>query len=75
MIKMKDVNSGGSSTWSSASYELGGTREPTRHSWRLPPKSATYTIGQIIVTIPYGTEVFIRSAELKKDQKIEVTVV
>lgn len=68
-IQIKDVNSDASSALTSPVYTLGGTVEPTRRSWRLPPESAEYNTARIIVTIPSGTIVTIRSAEVHDDQR------
>lgn len=69
-IRVYDKNASTNVTlWSSPYYDFGGTREPTRKSWRIPPASAVYTKCRVTFTIPEGTTADIRDAILKPDQR------
>lgn len=69
-VQIKNINPAtDSANLPSPVYILGSTKEPTRKSWRIPMSSAVYTKGRIIFTIPSGTKVTIRDAQLKADQR------
>jgi hypothetical protein len=67
-IQITTVNSSGAVGFTCPVYELGGTREPTRKSWRIPAAASEYTKAHISITIPSGTIVTFRDADLKQDQ-------